>query len=121
MANALSVAQQKFFFPESKICVQCLGVREKVRNLFVMSLGLSDHQVLLNIASSSSFLDFVRIFLLFSLLLRISKLLWPLRNLIKQLFHLRLLDMRLVIANSALRASVAIYHLISNARSWNNR
>ena len=38
-------------------------------------------------------------------------------NLIKQLFHSRLLDMRLVIA---LRASLAIYHLISNARSWNN-
>ena len=29
-------------------------------------------------------------------------------NLIKQLFHLRLLDMRLVIANSAIRASLAI-------------
>ena len=28
--------------------------------------------------------------------------------------------MRLVIANSALRASLAIYHLLSNARSWNN-
>ena len=40
--------------------------------------------------------------------------------LIKQLFHLHLLDMRLVIANSALRTSLAIYHLISNARSWNN-
>ena len=40
--------------------------------------------------------------------------------LIKQLFHLRLLDMRLVIANEARRASLAIYHLISNARSWNN-
>ena len=39
--------------------------------------------------------------------------------LIKQLFHLRLLDMRLVIANSALQASLAIYHLISNVRSWN--
>ena len=38
----------------------------------------------------------------------------------KQLFHSRLLDMRLVIANSALRASLVIYHLISNARSWNN-
>ena len=43
-----------------------------------------------------------------------------LKNLIKQLFHSRLLDMELVIANSALRASLAIYHLISNARSWNN-
>ena len=41
-------------------------------------------------------------------------------NLTKQLFHSRLLDMRLVIANSALRASLAIYHLISNARSWDN-
>ena len=41
-------------------------------------------------------------------------------RLIKQLFHSRLLDMRLIIANSALRASLAIYHLISNARSWNN-
>ena len=45
---------------------------------------------------------------------------WSLRNLIKQLFHSRLLDMRLVKANSALRASLAIYHLISNERSWNN-
>ena len=37
--------------------------------------------------------------------------------LIKKLFHSRMLDMRLVIANSALRASLAIYHLTSNARS----
>ena len=28
--------------------------------------------------------------------------------------------MGLVIANSVLRASLAIYHLISNARSWGN-
>ena len=41
-------------------------------------------------------------------------------NLIKQLSHSRLLDMRTVIANSALKASLAIYHLISNARSWKN-
>ena len=41
-------------------------------------------------------------------------------NLIKQLFHSRLLDTRLVIANSALWASLAIYHLISNARPWSN-
>ena len=27
----------------------------------------------------------------------------------------------MIIANSALHASLAIYHLISNARSWNNR
>lgn len=41
-------------------------------------------------------------------------------NLIKPLFHLRLLDMRLVISKSALRASLAIDHLISIARPWNN-
>ena len=40
--------------------------------------------------------------------------------LIKQILHSHLLDMRLVIVNSALQASLAIYHLISNARSWNN-
>ena len=40
--------------------------------------------------------------------------------LIKRLFHSRLLDVRLVIANSTLRASLAICHLISNARSWND-
>ena len=87
---------------------------------FVMSLRLSDHKVLHNIASSSSFfaisLGFSRFF---ALVFRTSNF-WSLRNLIKQLFHSRLLDMRLVIANSALSASLAIYHLISNARSWNN-
>ena len=35
----------------------------------------------------------------------------------EQLFDSHLLDMRLVMANSALRASLAICHLISNARS----
>jgi len=44
--------------------------------------------------------------------------------LIKQLFHLYLLDMRWLynvhVVNSALRASLAIFHLISNAHSWNN-
>ena len=40
--------------------------------------------------------------------------------LMKQLFHSRFLDKRLVKANEARRAELAIYHLISNARSWNN-
>ena len=40
--------------------------------------------------------------------------------LIKQLFHSSLLDMKMIIANSALCASLAIYHLISNAPSWIN-
>ena len=38
----------------------------------------------------------------------------------KQLFHERALDMRLYIANEALRASLAINDLISNKREWNN-
>ena len=77
---------------------------------FVMTLRLSDHtEVLHNIASSSSFfsisLGFSRFFRSYFELQNF----WRLRNLIKQLFHSRLLDMRLVIANSALRASLAIY------------
>ena len=87
---------------------------------FVTNLRLSDHKVLNNIGSSSgSFLDFARIFSLFSLVFRTSNF-WSLRNLIKQLFHSRLLDMRLVIAKSVILASLPIYHLIFNARSRNN-
>ena len=40
-----------------------------------MSLRLSDHKVLHNVASSSSFLDFARIFSLISLVFRTSKFL----------------------------------------------
>ena len=101
---------------------QCrrLEVHEKARNVLVMSLRLSDHKVVTQhrILIKFFFLfrsDFLAVFA------RISYFKFlDLRNLIEQLFHSRLLDMRLVIANSALRASLAIYHLISNARSWNN-
>ena len=54
---------------------QSLEVREKVRNVFVMNLRLSDHKVLHNIASSSSFFDFARIFPPFGLIFHTSKLL----------------------------------------------
>ena len=70
------------------------------RNVFFCDepVRLSDHKVLHNIASSSSFLfDFARVFSLFWLVFRTSNF-WSLRNLIKQLFHSRLLDMRVVIA-----------------------
>ena len=87
--------------------------------IFVMSLRLSDQKVLHNITSSSSFFRFRSDFLTFLLVFRTSNF-WSLRNLMKQLFHSRLLDMRLVIANKARSALLAIYHLISNARSWNN-
>ena len=38
----------------------------------------------------------------------------------KTIIPLALVENEIIIANSALRALLAIYHLISNARSWNN-
>ena len=52
-----------------------LEIREKVRNVFVMSLRLSDHEVLHNVTSSSTFFDFARIFSLSPLVFRTSKFL----------------------------------------------
>ena len=88
---ALSVAELKIFTPESEISLgimqkknvfvesldqfRSLEVREKERNVFVISLRLSDHKVLHNIESSSSLFDFARMFSLFSLVIRTSKLL----------------------------------------------
>ena len=42
-------------------------------------------------------------------------------NLTKQLLYSPFLDTRLIITNSALRASLVIYHLVSNEGSWNKR
>ena len=39
----------------------------------------------------------------------------------KTIIPLALVGYQMIMANSAFRASLAIYHLISNARSWNNR
>ena len=76
-------ARKRNFFrykaKEKRFCgldqFRSLEIREKVRNVFVMSLRLSDHEVLHNIASSSTFFDFARIFSLISLVFRTSKLL----------------------------------------------
>ena len=38
----------------------------------------------------------------------------------KTIIPLPLVGYEMIIANSALPATLAIYHLISNARSWNN-
>ena len=67
--------QKKNVFIESLDQFRSLEVREKKRNVIVISLRLSDHKVLHNIASSSSFFDFARMFSLFSLVFRTSKLL----------------------------------------------
>ena len=78
---ALSVAKLNIFFAGkrnfslNKAKFRRLEVREKARNVFVMSLRLSDHKVLHHFAPSSSFLDFTRIFSLFSLVFRTSKFL----------------------------------------------
>ena len=66
-----------------------LEVHEKARNVFVMSLRLSDDKVLHNMSSLSGFSPFFRSYFV------------PLTS--------HLLDMRLVIANLALCALSAIY------------
>ena len=87
------------FFVETLDQFRRLDVRQKAKNVFVISLRLSDHKALHNIASSSSFFDFARIFSLFSLVFRTSKFL-DFKEFNKTIIHSRLLDMRLVIANS---------------------
>ena len=56
---------------------------------------------------------------LIGLSLQVSKRSVFIDNLMKQLLHSRLLDMGLVKLNSALRASLAIYHL-SRRRNYHN-
>ena len=85
-----------------------LELREKARNVVVMSLRLSDHKVLHNIASSSSFLDFARIFSLFSLLFRTSNCLE-----FKE-FNETIIPFALV------GYQTGYSQLTSNAPSWNN-
>ena len=94
---------------ESLDQLQRLEACEKVRNVFVMSLRLCDHKVLHKITSVLITCFRFRSDLL-AFYTRISYFLnfWSLKNLIKQLFHSHLLDMRLVIANSALCTSLAI-------------
>ena len=87
---ALSVAKLKLFSPKSEISLWIkqkktflwkfwissnVEVREKIGNVFAMSLRLSDHKVLHNIASSSRFRSDFLACLLFSLVFRTSKLL----------------------------------------------
>ena len=119
---ALSVAKPKMFLPESEMFL-CIKPKKKQKTFLwkvwvnaddkkyaktqemflVVKLRLSDHKVLHNMVSSSGFFfNFAWIFSLFSHGFRTS-IFSSLRNLIKQLFHSRLLDMSLVIANSAVR------------------
>ena len=60
--------------------------------------------------------DFFEAFLLF---FKVSLLyFWGVFN--KTILPLALVGYEMIIANSALCASLAIYHVISNARLWNN-
>ena len=89
--------RKKTFFVESLDQFRRLEVREKARNVFVMSLRLSDNKVLHNIASV--LIKFFSISLWFACFFHSYFVLpnfWSWRNLIKQLFHSRLLDMRLI-------------------------
>ena len=49
---------------------------------------------------------------------QIKQYFWIVFN--KTIIPLALVGYEMIIANSGLRALLAIYHLISNARSWNN-
>ena len=107
---ALSVGKLKLLSPASEnVFVESLdqfrrlAVREKVRSVFVMSLRLSDHQGI----TQHQFFDFFPILSLFSVVFRTSKL-------------LAFKEFNKTIIPLALRASLAIYHLTPNARSWNN-
>ena len=84
---------------------RCLEVHEKARNVLVISLRLSDHKAVTQHRILIKFFLFRSDFLAVFARISYFKFL-DLMNLIKQLFHSRLLDMRLVIANSALRGLV---------------
>ena len=51
----------------------------------------------------------------------VIELLEDLSNILGAFIYSTRVGYEMIIPNSALRASLAIYHLISNARSWNNR
>ena len=95
-------------------------VREMARKLmfFVMSLRLSDHKVLHNIASSSSFLlfrsDFLARISCFNFLKfkEFNKTIIPFTLVGYETGYSQLGATRLV--------AYSVNHLISNARSWNN-
>ena len=84
-------------------------------------MSLSHHNVLHNIASSSSFFDFARIFSLFSRVFRTSKFL-EFYEFIKTIIPFALV--RYETGYSQLGATRLVgflpSHMISNARSWNN-
>ena len=105
---SLGIKHKKNVFGESLDQFRSLEVREKISNVFVMSLRLSDHQVLHSIASSSSFFDFAMIFSLFSLVFRTSKLL-EFKEFNKTIIPFALIGYE-----------TGYSQLISNARSWNN-
>ena len=67
--------RKKNFFVESLDQCRRLEVREKARNVFVMSVRLSDQKILHNIASSSSFFQFRSDFLAFFALISYLKFL----------------------------------------------
>ena len=74
--NKAKKEKKKTFFVESLDQFRRLEVREEARNVFVMSLRLSDNKVLHNIASVPiKFFYFARISSLFPLVFRTSKFL----------------------------------------------
>ena len=108
--------KKKNFFVESLDKCRRLEVREKARNVFCdESTSVWPQRVTQRRIFIKFFFRFRSDFLAF--FVRISYLNFlEFKEFNKQLFHSRLLDT----GYSQLRASLAICHLISNARSWNN-
>ena len=93
---------------------------DQFRRLEVMSLRLSDHKVLHNIASVLiKFFRFRSDLLAFFARISYFQIL-EFKEFNKTIIQFALVGYETGIANSALRASLAIYHLIPNARSWTN-
>ena len=119
---SLSEESTKKVFLDSWVKFRRLEVREKVRNVFVTSLLLSDHEVLHDIASVLIKFFRFRSDDLLAFFAHISYFLnfWSLKEFNKTIIPFALVGYETGYSHSALCASLAIYHLISNARSWNN-
>ena len=92
--------EKKDFFLESLDQCRRLELRENARNVFLwLAYVCLTTRCYTTSHFHQVFFDFARIFSLFLVVFCTSRF-WSLRNLIKQLFHWRLLDMKLVIANS---------------------
>ena len=115
-----SQKRKKNFFVESLDQCQCLEVPEKVRNVFcdeptsVWPQGVAQHRIFIKF-----FFYFAWIFSLFSARISYFKFL-ELKEFNKTIILFALVGYETGYSQLGATRLLAIYHLISNARSWNN-